>query len=383
VVGDWNYPTAIRFGAGRRRELAEACRALGLARPLLVTDRGLADGELVAEVRALLPAALPHGLFAEVTGNPTQAQVAAGLACLRGGGHDGVVGLGGGSALDVAKAIALLAGQRRPLFDFVDDGENWRRADPAGILPVIALPTAAGTGSEVGRSAVITDAGKTKRVIFHPRMLPALVICDPELTYGLPPELTAATGMDAFSHCLEAYCCAGFHPMADAIALRGMALAAEALPRAVRDGRDSEARATMLAVSTMGATAFQKGLGAMHAMSHPCSARFGTHHGLTNAVLMPYVLSYNRPVIAQKLAVLARHLGLSRADDAGVLDRLLRLRQEISIPHRLTALGVPADAAELLAPLAAADPLSALNPRPATVADYGELYRRALDGDLS
>jgi len=384
LTATWNYPTNVRFGPGRIAELAAACRSLGMQRPLLVTDRGLKQSEIVGRALDVCQQDdLPVGMFAEVQGNPVERNVSDGVTAFRDGGHDGVVAFGGGSAIDTAKNVALMVGQSRPLLDFVDEGENWRRVETAGMAPMVAVPTTAGTGSEVGRSAVVTDAAsRTKRVIFHPRMLPAIVIADAELTLGLPPAITAAVGMDALSHSLEAYCADGYHPMGDGIALEGMRLIRHWLARAVADGGDLEARTHMLAAASMGAVAFQKGLGAMHAMSHPCSAHYDTHHGLTNAVLMPYVLLYNRPAIEAKLALLARYLGLGDGFDA-VLAWVLELRREIGIPESLAEIGVPADKAGFLARLAEADPLTALNPRPVDAAAYFQLYERALSGDLT
>jgi alcohol dehydrogenase class IV len=377
---DWSYPTSIRFGPGRIAELGDAAAGLRIVRPLLVTDRGLAQSEILARALAALPASTT--VFAGVRGNPTAQNVLDGVAAFRAGGCDGVVAFGGGSALDAGKAIALMAGQTRPLFDFVDEGENWKRVDTSALAPVVAVPTTAGTGSEVGRSSVVTnEETRTKKVIFHPRMTPSIVIADPELTLGLPAPVTAAVGMDALSHALEAYCCATFHPMADGIALEAMRLVKEWLARAVRDGADLEARSYMLAAASMGAVAFQKGLGAMHAMSHPCSAVYDTHHGLTNAVLMPYVLAWNRPVVEDKLSHLARVLALP-AGAAAVLDWVLELREALGVPHALTQIGVPAEAADALARAAEADPLTALNPRPIAAADYAVLYRRALERRL-
>ena len=297
LVGNWNYPTAIRFGAGRIRELPEACKAVGLKRPLLVTDPGLAKLPMIADAMlALRKAGLEVALFSDVKPNPiAQQRRRRACAVLRAGKHDGVIAWGGGSGIDTAKAIAFMAGQTRPLWDFEDIGDWWTRANPAGIYPSIAVPTTAGTGSETGRASVITnEETHTKKVIFHPKMMPSIVIADPELTVGLPPKLTAGTGMDAFIHCLEAYCAPGYHPYAEGIAVEGMRLVKENLARAVKDGRDIEARGHMLAASQMGSTAFQKGLGAIHSLSHPVGAVLDTHHGLTNAVAMPYVLKFNR-----------------------------------------------------------------------------------------
>jgi alcohol dehydrogenase class IV len=334
---NWNYPTAIRFGAGRVAELGQACRSLGMERPLLVTDPALAKLPMVESALAAAGA----GLFCAIHSNPVGADVEAGLAAYRTGGHDGVIALGGGSALDAGKVIAFMSGQHRPLWDFEDKADWWSRADPAGIAPVVAVPTTAGTGSEVGRAGVIldSDAG-VKKIIFHPKMLPAVVILDPELTLGLPAHVTAATGMDALSHCLEAYCAPGFHPMADGIAAEGMKSIAEWLPRAVEDGSDIEARGHMLVAASMGATAFQKGLGGMHALSHPIGALLGTHHGLTNAVLMPYMLAFNRTAIEERLARLAGYIGLEEASFEGFLAWIVGLRTRLGIAHTLGELGV-------------------------------------------
>ena len=294
LKGNWNYPTRVWAGPGRiARAARAACQQLGIRRPLLVTDAGLrASPHGRVRAQALVPGT---GLFADVRGNPVAANIEAGLAAYRRGGHDGVIAFGGGSALDAGKVIAFMSGQTRPLWDFEDVGDWWTRADPRGIAPVIAVPTTAGTGSEVGRAGVvINEATHQKKIIFHPQMMPGVVISDPELTVGLPPKITAATGIDAFVHCFEAFCAPGFHPLADGIALEGMRLIQTYLPRACDNGADLEARSRMLAAASMGATAFQKGLGAVHAIAHPVGAHFNTHHGLTNAVLLPYVVVHNR-----------------------------------------------------------------------------------------
>jgi alcohol dehydrogenase len=377
---NWNYPTAIRFGAGRVGELGEACRALGIERPLLVTDPALAE---MAMVRDSL-AATRAGLFCAIHPNPVSGDVEAGLAAWREGGHDGIVAFGGGSALDVGKVIAFMSGQSRPLWDFEDQADWWSRADPDGIAPVIAVPTTAGTGSEVGRAGVILDeAAGIKKIIFHPKMLPSIVILDPELTLGLPPHVTAATGMDALSHCLEAYCAPGFHPMADGIAAEGMKLICRWLPRAVENGADIEARGHMLAAAAMGATAFQKGLGGMHALSHPIGALKGTHHGLTNAVLMPYLLAYNREAIEARLARLAFYIGLENASFEGFLAWVLELRQRLAIPNRLSELGVSETDLDRIATMAEADPSAAGNPLPFDAAAARTVLEAALAGRVA
>jgi alcohol dehydrogenase class IV len=352
---NWNYPTSIRFGAGRLSELRDCCQELGMRRPLLVTDAGLVGLDWV---QSLLSAHPEMACFSDVRPNPIESNVSQGVEVFRQGGHDGVVALGGGSALDVGKAVALMVGQQRPLWDFVDEGDNFKRVDTQAMAPVVAVPTTAGTGSEVGRCSVITDsqAGQ-KRIIFHPRMLPGIVIADPETTFGLSPKVTAAVGMDALSHNLEAWFSPFCHPMADGIALEGIHLVQQSLLRAYRDGRDGEARAQMLCASTMGAAAFQKGLGAMHSLSHPIGARFDTHHGLTNAVVMPYVLVHNQEVIAERSQRLARYLGIE-----SLLDWVLELRRQLGIPHTLQELGLPLESLPELAAQAYLDPTAATNP---------------------
>lgn len=384
LKGNWNYPTAVRFGAGRVAELPQACRELGMSRPLLVTDRGLADLPIVREAIAINEAAgLPTGLFAEVRGNPVGANVEAGVAAFKAGGHDGVIAFGGGSALDVGKAVALMVGQDRPLWDYEDVGDWWTRVKPEGMAPVVAVPTTSGTGSEVGRASVITDEDThIKKIIFHPRMLPGKVIADPALTLGLPPSITAWTGMDALSHNLEAYCAPGFHPLADGVAVEGFRLVNEALIPAFRDGRDIDARAKMMAASAMGATAFQKGLGAMHAMAHPIGAVLDAHHGLTNAIVMPYVLVFNREAVSARLARAAAYMGLANASFEGYLQWVLDLRTELGIPHTLQAVGMDAARCAELAPMAAADPSAGGNPIALDAASLEKLYRAATFGEL-
>jgi alcohol dehydrogenase len=378
----WNYPTTVLFGTGAIRKLPRACREAGFERPLVVTDAGLASSTITANVLDLLrEAGLSPALFAEVKSNPVAANVEAGLCALRDGGHDGVVALGGGSGIDAGKVIAFMAGQTRPIWDFEDVGDWYRRADPDGILPIVAVPTTAGTGSEVGRAGVITDeATHTKKIIFHPKMMPKTAILDPELTVGLPPRLTAGTGMDALAHCLEAYLAPGFHPMAEGIAVEGMRLVKEALATAVRDGTDLAARSRMLVASAMGATAFQKGLGAIHSLSHPVGSVYDTHHGLTNAVFMPYVLAFNRPVIEPKLERLAAWLDLSGKGFTAVQGWVLALREELGIPHTLAALGIGNNRFDQLAAMAIKDPTAGGNPRELTLEAARQLFDDAWSG---
>ena len=383
--GNWNYPTAIRFGAGRVAELPDACRTLGIEAPLLVTDPGLAGLPMIANAKAAcIAAGLRCEVFSDLQGNPVEANVNAGVAAFRKGSHDGVIAFGGGSALDTGKAVALMVGQTRPMWDFEDREDWYTRVNVAGMAPTIAVPTTSGTGSEVGRASVITDVrDHTKKIIFHPKMQPALVIADPELTLGLPPHVTAAVGMDALSHNLEAYCSPFYHPMAEGIAVEGTRLIKEWLPVAVKDGSNLEARSHLMIASSMGATAFQKGLGAMHSLSHPCSAHFNTHHGLTNAVVMPYVLAWNREAIAEKMTRLAAFLGLKQQSFDGVLQWILELRRDIGIPETLAGLQVNAEHVDSLSQQAFDDPSTGGNPLPMTPAGFAQLYRNCIEGRMA
>ena len=381
LKANWNYPTRVWAGPGRIAELPAACTLLGIKRPLLVTDEGLRDVLMVSAARALVPGT---GLFAGVRGNPVAANIDAGLAAYARGGHDGVIAFGGGSALDAGKVIAFMSGQTRPMWDFEDVGDWWTRADERGIAPIVAVPTTAGTGSEVGRAGVvINEATHQKKIIFHPKMMPGVVISDPELTVGLPAGVTAATGFDAFVHCFEAYCTPGFHPLADGIALEGMRLIQTYLPRACENGHDLEARSRMLAAASMGATAFQKGLGGVHAIAHPVGVFFNTHHGLTNAVILPYVMVHNRPAIESQLKVIARVLDLPGEPFAAVFDWVLEFRKQLKIPHTLAEIGVTLDNPDVIGREAALDPTAGGNPVPTDAQTYARLFRSAVKGDLS
>jgi alcohol dehydrogenase class IV len=343
---NWNYPTAVRFGAGRVAELPEALKAVGIVKPLLVTDAGLVNLPVTQDTLKLLRnAGVEVGLFADVKPNPPAANVEAGVAALKAGGHDGVIAFGGGSGLDVGKAIAFMAGQTRPIWDFEDIGDWWTRADAKAILPIVAVPTTAGTGSEVGRASVVTDeATHTKKIIFHPLMQPKLVIADPELTVGMPRFITVGTGFDALAHCIEAYSAAGFHPLADGIAAEGTRLVLENLPRVVADPHDIEARGNMMAAALMGATAFQKGLGAVHSLSHPIGAVYDTHHGMTNGTFLPYVLIANRNAIEARMARLAAYCGLPPSFDA-FLNAIPRCARSWASPTRCATSRSPPTAA--------------------------------------
>ena len=384
LKGNWNYPTVVRFGAGRINELADACRQLGIKRPLLVTDPGLAALPMVRDAVASNEAAsVPTAVFSDVKPNPLARNVEDGLEHYVEGKHDGVIAFGGGSALDAGKVIAFMVAQTRPMWDFEDIGDNWKAANSAGIAPIIAVPTTAGTGSEVGRAAVImNEADHSKKILFHPKMLPSIVISDPELTLGLPPHITAATGMDALAHCLEAYCVPSYHPMAEGIAVEGMRLIKESLPVAVRDGKSLTARSNMMAAASMGAAAFQKGLGAIHALSHPVGSLYDTHHGLTNGVVMPYVLEFNRAAIDVKLARLAAWLGLAEPSFDAVLQWVLDLRSEIGIPHTLKDLGVDSQRIDELARMAAVDPTAGGNPIPIGVPELKTMFVAAIEGRM-
>ena len=383
--GNWSYPTKIRFGVGRIAELPAACKELGFKRPLFVTDPGLANLPMVQNAIASLKAAgLATALYSDIRSNPVAKNVEDGIKVFRDGKHDGVIAFGGGSALDAAKTIAFMAGQKRPMWDFEDIGDNYLRADVTGIVPSIAIPTTSGTGSEVGRASVVTnEETHTKKIIFHPMMLPSIVIEDPELTVGLPPKITAATGMDALAHCLEAYCAPGYHPMADGIAIEGVRLVKNWLPIAVKDGKNLAARANMMVAASMGATAFQKGLGAIHSLSHPVGAIYDTHHGLTNAVVMPYVLEFNRQAIEEKMTRLAAYIGLPNPGFKSVMDWVLALRKEIGIPHTLMDIGVGMEKLDLLSEMAAVDPTVGTNPIPIGVPELRKMFVASIEGRLA
>lgn len=378
--GNWNYPTTIWAGPGRIAELAKACASAGIKRPLIVTDEGLIGAPMTKSALAGLKDA---ALFGAVRGNPALSHVEAGLRAFHAGGHDGVVAFGGGSALDAGKVVAFMSGQTRPLWDFEDVGDWWTRANPAGIAPVVAVPTTAGTGSEVGRAGVIlNEETHQKKIIFHPQIMPRIVILDPELTVGLPPAVTAATGIDAFVHCFEAYCAPGFHPLADGIALEGMRLIHRYLPRAYADGTDIEARAYMLTAASMGATAFQKGLGGVHAIAHPVGSWFNTHHGLTNAVILPYVMAFNRVAITDKADVIARVLDLPAHSFDGFFNWVLKMREDLGIPHSLGDIGVNANNAAVIGREASLDPSAGGNPISVDAAQLEKIFLAAVAGRL-
>lgn len=376
---NWSYPTAIKFGAGRIAELAEQCRAVGIERPLLVTDKALAALPITAQALDILEAAgLGRAVFSDVDPNPNEHNMAAGIAVYKAGGHDGVVCFGGGSALDLGKMIALMADQTVSVWDLEDIGDWWTRADASRIAPIIAVPTTAGTGSEVGRAGVLTNsATHKKKIIFHPKLMPSVTICDPELTVGMPRFVTAGTGMDAFAHCLEAYCSPFFHPMSQGIALEGLRLVNEYLPRAYAVPDDLEARAQMMAAAAMGAVAFQKGLGAIHSLSHPVGAVYGTHHGTTNAVVMPMVLDFNRPAIEDRLGRAADYLGIKGGFD-GFRARVMELRAELGIPANLSAMGVEAARLDELTEMALEDPSCGGNPIEMTRENTRALFQAAM-----
>ncbi|HBF29116.1 iron-containing alcohol dehydrogenase [Rhizobium sp.] len=374
ITANWNYPTDIRVGRGRVEELAEACNALGITNPLLVTDRGLATMAITRAAReALRDGGLQHALFAEVDPNPNEVNLDAGIKAFRDGNHDGIVAFGGGSGIDLGKCIALMVGQTRPVWDFVEEGGGWKQADADAIVPIISVPTTAGTGAEVGRSCMITNTvSHVKSAIFHPKLMPSVVICDPELTVGMPKFVTAGTGMVAFAHCLEAYCSPVYHPLGQGIAIEGMRLVKEFLPRAYRDPVDLEARLNMMSAAVMGAIAIQKGMGAIHALSQPIGAMYNTHHGTTNAVLMPMVLRFNQKAIGRKIDKLAGYLEIQGGFE-GFYDFILKFRADLAIPQNLSELGVPSEHVADIAAKAIADSSAAGNPVKLTLENTVEL----------
>jgi len=379
LVGNWSYPTSVKFGAGRIAELPAACLQAGIKNPLLVTDRGLADLPVtVATLDILEQAGFDRALFADVDPNPNEVNLAAGVEAYKAGGHDGVIAFGGGSGLDLGKMVAFMSGQSRPVWDYEDIGDWWTRADADAIAPIIAVPTTAGTGSEVGRASVITNSvTHQKKIIFHPKVLPTVVICDPELTVGMPKFITAGTGLDAFAHCVEAFSSPHYHPMSEGIALEGMRLVVEFLPRAYDKPDDIEARAQMMSAAAMGATAFQKGLGAIHAMSHPIGAHFNTHHGTTNAVCMPAVLDFNAPAIADRFNRAASYIGVTGGFD-GFRAFVDQFNDRFEIPKGLGAFGITETDISKLVADALIDPSCGGNPIELTESNLTDLFRAAL-----
>ncbi|MCA0899540.1 iron-containing alcohol dehydrogenase [Microbulbifer agarilyticus] len=383
-MANWTYPNNIYAGAGRIKELAGLCQQLDMKAPLFVTDPNMLKLPIVAQaLSSCRKMGIKCKVFSEIQANPNGENVISGAAAYQDGGHDGVIAFGGGAALDAGKAIALLSRQTRPLWDFEDDGDNWQRASANDIPPIIAVPTTAGTGSEVGRAAVITrETEDIKKIIFHPAILPKAVILDPTLTIGLPPHITAATGMDALSHNLEALCAPSYHPMADGIAMEGIRIIKEYLARAFTDGSDIEARTQMLVASSMGATAFQKGLGGMHAMSHSLGALYSLHHGLLNAILMPYILRANQTAIATKIVRLSRYLGLADQSFEGFFNWVLQLRKNLQIPHTLSEIGLDDIDAEKIGLMSKRDSCASGNPIDLSPKQYRDVFLDALEGKL-
>ncbi|SFC71503.1 iron-containing alcohol dehydrogenase [Pseudoalteromonas denitrificans] len=383
-TANWHYPTNIRQGIGRIIELPEHCKDLGMTNPLLITDPMLAKLPMVSQV---ICNCRDHGIkceiFHDIVSNPTKQNILDGVIAFKKGEHDGVIAFGGGSALDAAKSVALMVGQILPLWDFEDKDDSWTRVKTETMASVIAVPTTSGTGSEVGRAAVITDVdAQVKRLIFHPKMMPSIVILDPELTLDLPPKLTAATGMDALSHALEAYCAPGYHPMAQGIALEAIRLIKNYLLRAVRDGQDLEARAHIMVASTMGATAFQRGLGAMHALAHSLGALYNTHHGLLNAILMPYVIKANRIEIEDNIRRLSRYLALKDACFDGFLTWVIGFREQLNIAHTLKEIGINECDATRIGIMAFNDPCAGGNPIQFSEKQYTDIFINALNGNI-
>jgi alcohol dehydrogenase class IV len=375
---NWNYPTTVWVGEDRIKDLGNACTKLNIKKPLLVTDSGLAQSDIVKNTLANLKENnIPVELYSNVVGNPTGTNVNEGVAFYKQNNCDGVIAFGGGSGLDVGKAIAFMSGQTLPIWDFEDVGDNWTRANSETIAPIIAVPTTAGTGSETGRASVILneDTG-VKNIIFHPKFLPSIVILDPLLTIGLPAKITAATGMDALAHNLEAYCAPGFHPMADGIALEGMRLINKWLLEAVNNGSNVEARMNMLTAASMGSTAFQKGLGAIHSLSHPVNALNNVHHGLSNAIFMPYVLTFNKDVIEEKIIKICNYLELQDRTFNGFINWVLDLRKKLNMPHKLSEV-IKEEDFDLarLSKMALADPSTGGNPKPLTENDMKVMYQ--------
>jgi len=385
LTTNWNYPTNVWFGIDRINDLAKACRQLGLKNPLFVTDEGLVKLDIVEQTLAILNVNnISHTVYSNVQGNPTGENIESGIQHYNKYNHDGVIAFGGGSAIDAAKTIAFMSGQTKTLWDFEDVGDNWSYADEAGIATIIAIPTTSGTGSEVGRASVILDEDNlTKKIIFHPKMLPALVILDPRLTVGLPPHITAWTGVDAMVHAIEAYCAPGYHPMADGIAIEAIRLVSKYLPKAFKNGQNIEARGQMLVAATMGATAFQKGLGSVHSVAHQLGAIYNKQHGLLNAIILPYALKQNTDVIEERMKYLSTVLGLPNQGTQSVIDYILDLRKSLNIPNTLAEIDINDNNAKDIGEMAFKDPSTPSNAKPVTAKDLEKLFIAAVVGDFN
>ena len=382
---NWNYPTTMWVGENRINDIAIACEGLGITKPLLVTDKGLAETEIVKNTLSILKEKnISTKLYSNVVGNPTGNNVNEGVESFKKNNCDGVIAFGGGSGLDVGKAVAFMSGQTLPIWDFEDVGDNWTKANADKIAPIIAVPTTAGTGSETGRASVIlNEETGVKNIIFHPKFLPSIVILDPVLTVGLPSKLTAATGMDALAHNLEAYCAPGYHPMADGIALEGIRIINEWLLEAVNNGSNIEARQNMLTAASMGSTAFQKGLGAIHSLSHPVNALNNIHHGLSNAIFMPYVLTYNKDVIEKKIIKICDYLEFKDCSFNSFIQWVLDLRKKLDMPHKLSEVIDEKDFdIDRLSKMALADPSTGGNPKKLTETDMRLMYQHSMTGEL-
>ena len=375
---NWNYPTTVWFGVDRSKEIQEACDTLGIKNPLIVTDPGLLQTSIIDEINSGLSSNTQ--IYSDVQGNPTGSNVTNGVKVFLEGNHDGVIAIGGGSGMDAGKGIAFLAHQSRPLWDFEDIGDWWTRADSSVIKPIIAIPTTAGTGSEVGRAAVfLNEENHKKKIIFHPKMLPQIAILDPSLTLNLPKSITAGTGMDALAHCIEAYSSPFYHPMAEGTALEGLRLVKENIQEVYHNGNNVEARSHMLVASMMGAAAFQKVLGAIHSVTHPVNSLYRTHHGTTNGTVMPFVLNYNRSTIEEKFIRLANFLDIKNGFE-GIVDWIIELKKEMEIPETLKDMGVNEGDEIKLAPLAQEDPSTGANPLEMTVERFQELILNCISG---
>ncbi len=381
---NWNYPTTVWVGKNRIDDLPNACESLKIVNPLFVTDKDLIELPFIKNIISNLKKKFSKfNIFSNFTGNPIGENIEEGVEVFKKNNSDGVIAIGGGSALDVGKAVAFMSGQNRPIWDFEDIGDYWKRANGDNIAPIIAIPTTAGTGSETGRaSAIINKKTGVKKIIFHPKFLPSIVILDPILTLDLSPRLTAATGMDALAHNLEAFCAPGFHPMADGIALEGINLIKTSLMTAFNDGKNIEARQNLLAASSMGSTAFQKGLGAIHSLSHPINAKFNMHHGLSNAIFMPYVLTFNKKFIEKRISIISAFIGLENTFDS-FLDWIIKLRKELKIPHKLSELiQINPNQLEELSQMALEDPSTTTNPTKLTKEDFRKMYQYSIEGKL-
>jgi alcohol dehydrogenase class IV len=381
---NWNYPTTVWFGHKRVKDIVNACKQLNITTPLIVTDEALVKLPIMQDLLSPLKEEnISYTVFSDVQPNPTKENVDMGVEVFKKYGCDGVIAFGGGSALDAGKTIAFMSNQTLNIWEFEDIGDNWSKADTSNIAKSIAIPTTAGTGSEVGRATVITDS-KThaKKIIFHPQMLPSIVILDPNLTYDLPKHITAWTGIDALVHSLEAYFSPLFHPMAEGIAIESIRLIKENLKTAFNEPHNEDARAYMLVSAMMGATAFQKGLGSVHSLAHTLGGLYNMPHGLANSIILPYAMYQNRSVIKDKAEKICKYCNIQNPSIESLIEYIMLLRKDLEIPNTLKEAKIPFENENNIGELAYKDPSTGTNAKKLDKKDFTKLFKAAYFGDF-